>query len=137
MHHSRILKRAFSFAHHRAAVERKDLPGSRRCIRRGLRDRNAASTKNRKALTKGRSNIGVRCPPPKADWNLAKPSVQISSLISAALGGSTAMLVQGSASISDKLLPQSKIAQQIGNSMSQLSRRTDWIAPATRRLSGQ
>jgi hypothetical protein len=90
------------------------------------------------SVTKGRANIGVRCPPPKADWNLAKPSVQISSLISAALGGSTAMLVQGSASISDKLLPQSRIAQQIGNSMSQLSRRIDWIVPPpTRRLSGQ
>jgi hypothetical protein len=29
MHHSRILKRAFSVAHHRAAAERKDLPGYR------------------------------------------------------------------------------------------------------------
>jgi len=29
MHHSRILKRAFSVAHYRAAVERKDLPGYR------------------------------------------------------------------------------------------------------------
>jgi hypothetical protein len=44
----------------------------------------------------------------------------------------------GSASISHKVLPQSRIAQQIGNSMSQLSRRIDWIVPPpTRRLSGQ
>jgi hypothetical protein len=43
--------------------------------------------------------------------------------------GCTAMLVQGSASISDKLLPQSRIAQQIGDSMSQLSRRIDLDCP--------
>src|SRR5437762_12763940 len=49
--------------------------------------------------------------------------------------GCTAMLVQGFASISDKLLPQSRIAQQIGDSMSQLGRRIDWIVPPPTRSS--
>ena len=52
------------------------------------------------------SELGVLHP--RADWNLAKSSAQISSLISAAVRGVAPMLVQGSASISDKLLPQSK-----------------------------
>jgi len=52
--------------------------------------------------------------------------------------GCTAMLVQGSASISDKLLPQSMIAQQIGDSVSQLSRRIDLdCSAANSELSGQ
>src|SRR5205807_10469507 len=109
MHHSRILKRAFFSRHHRAAAERKDLPGYRWCIRRGLRGRNAASAENRRASQKAGpvSELGVLHA--RQIGNSEKPSAQPSSLISAAVGGvAPAMLVQGSASISEKLLPQSK-----------------------------
>lgn len=76
------------------------------------------------SVTKGRANIGIRCPPRRADWEFGetvcsnKPFDQPSCW-----GGCTTMLVQGSASISDMLLSQSRIAQQIGDSMSPLSRR--------------
>src|SRR5438067_13569525 len=91
------------------------------------------------SVTKGWGNIGIRCPPRKADWEFGE-TVCSNKLVDQrnCRRGCTTMLVQGSASISDKLLPQSGIAQQIGDSMSQLSRRIDWIAPPpTRRLSGQ
>ena len=53
------------------------------------------------------SELGVLHP--RQIGNSEKPSAQPSSLISAAVGGvAPAMLVQGSASISEKLLPQSK-----------------------------
>ena len=67
--------------------------------------------------------------------NSEKRSAQTNSLIS---GGCTAMLVQRSASISDKLLPQSRIAQQLGDSMSQLNRRIDLdCSAANSEFSGQ
>src|SRR5947208_12130139 len=86
MHHSRILKRAFSGAHHRGAAERKHLPGYRRGIRRGLLGRNAASTENRRASQKAGpiSELGVLHP--RQIGNSEKPSAQTSSLISAAVG---------------------------------------------------
>src|SRR4030095_3141336 len=88
-------------------------------MRRGLRGRNAASAENRRA-----SQLGVLHA--RQIGNSEKPSAQTSSLIQRSCRrGCTAMLVQGSASISDKLLPQSRIAQQIGDSMSQLSRQID------------
>jgi len=78
------------------------------------------------SVTKGRANIGIRCPPRKADWEFGE-TVCSNKLVDqrSCRRGCTAMLVQGCASIPDKLLPQSRIAQQIGNSMSQLSRRMD------------
>src|SRR5437762_12476024 len=88
------------------------------------------------SVTKGRANIGIRCPPPKADWEFGE-TVCSNKLVDqrSCRRGCTAMLVQGFASISDKLLPQSRIAQQIGDSMSQLGRRIDWIVPPPTRSS--
>src|SRR5438552_7346143 len=85
MHHSRILKRAFFSRHHRAAAERKDLPGYRWCIRRGLRGRNAASAENRRASQRAGaiSELGVLHA--RQIGNSEKPSAQPSSLISAAV----------------------------------------------------
>ena len=78
------------------------------------------------SVTKGRANIGIRCPPPKADWEFGE-TVCSNKLVDqrSCRRGCIAMLVQGFASISDKLLPQSRIAQQIGDSMSKLSGRID------------
>src|SRR5205814_8506491 len=97
---------------------------------------NTASTKNRKAFTKGRANIGIRCPRPKPNWEFGE-TVCSNKLVDqrGCRRGCTAMLVQGCAIISDKLLPQFRIAQQIANSMSQLSRRIDWIVPPPTRSS--
>jgi hypothetical protein len=136
MHRSRILKRAFSVAHQRAAAERKDLPGYRRCIRRGLRGRNAASAENRRASQKAGVILELGVLHARQIGNSEKPSAQTSSLISTA----SAWLHRdvGSASISNKLLPQSGIAQQIGDSMSQLSRRIDLdCSAANSKLSGR
>ena len=78
------------------------------------------------SVTKGRANIGIRSPSRKADWEFGE-IVCSNKLVDqrSCRRGCTAMLVQGCASIPDKLLPQSRIAQQIGNSMSQLSCRMD------------
>src|SRR6266536_6201929 len=61
------------------------------------------------SVTKGQGNIGIRCPPRKADWEFGE-TVYSTKLVNqrSCRRGCTAMLVQGSASISDKLLPQSK-----------------------------
>ncbi len=61
------------------------------------------------SVTKGRGNIGIRCPPRKADWEFGE-TVCSTKLVDqrSCRRGCTAMLVQGFASISDKLLPQSK-----------------------------
>ena len=78
------------------------------------------------SVTKGRANIGIRSPSRKADWEFGE-IVCSNKLVDqrSCRRGCTAMLVQGFASISDKLLPQSRIAQQIGDSMSKLSGRID------------
>jgi len=83
------------------------------------------------SVTKGRGNIGIRCPPRKADWEFGE-TVCSTKLVNqrSCRRGCTAMLVQGFASISHKVLPQSRIAQQIRDSMSQLSRRIDFDCSA-------
>src|SRR5947208_8691626 len=86
MHHSRILKRAFSGAHHRGAAERKHLPGYRRGIRRGLLGRNAASTENRRASQKAGPISELGLLHAMQIGNSEKSSAQTSSLISAAVG---------------------------------------------------
>jgi hypothetical protein len=91
------------------------------------------------SVTKGRGNIGIRCLPRKADWEFGE-TVCSNELVDrrSFRRNCTAMLVQGSASISHKVLPQSRIAQQIGDSMSQLSRRIELdCSAANSELSGQ
>ena len=95
----------------------------------------SASAANRRASQKPGplSELGLLHP---ADWEFGE-TVCSNKLVDqhSCRRGCTAMLVQGSASISDKLLPQSRIAQQIGDSTSQLIRRIEWIVPPPTRSS--
>src|SRR5438309_6283905 len=139
MHHSRILKRAFSVARYRAAAERKDLPGYRWCIRRGLRGRNAASAENRRASQRAGaiSELGVLHA--RQIGNSEKPSAQPSSLISAAVGVvAPRCWSKVSRAFLTSFCRNPRIAQQIGDSMSQLSRRIELdCSAANSELSGQ
>src|SRR5437763_14062147 len=109
MHRSRILKRAFSVAHHLSSGRMKRFARiSMVHPARTTRPKRCVGGKS-ESVTKGRGNIGIRCPPRKADWEFGE-TVCSTKLVNqrSCRRGCTAMLVQGSASISDKLLPQSK-----------------------------
>ena len=139
MHHSRILKRAFSVAHHRAAAERKNLPGYRDV---SGEDYEAEILRRRKIGKRSQkagpiSELGLLHP--RQIGSSEKPSAETSSLISAAVGVvAPRCWSKVLRAFLTRLLLQSRIAQQIGDSMSQLSRRIDLdCSAANSKLSGQ
>jgi hypothetical protein len=88
------------------------------------------------SVTKGRGNIGIRCPPREADWEFGETVCSNSSLISAAVGVvAPRCWSKAPRAFLTSFCRNPRIAQQIGDSVSQLSRRIDLDCSAPTRSS--
>src|SRR5213080_5063116 len=139
MHRSRILKRAFSVAHHLSSGRMKRFARiSMVHPARTTRPKRCVGGKS-ESVTKGRgiSELGVLHA--RQIGNSEKPSAQPSSLISAAVGVvAPRCWSKVSRAFLTSFCRNPRIAQQIGDSMSQLSRLIELdCSAANSELSGQ